>query len=233
MGSACLFFAARPKSAILGDRNHELISFYRALRRRPRDVWEVANAWSQDRDAYYDVRALRPSSLSAVDSAARFLYLNRFCFNGLYRTDRHGNFNVPFGTATGALPSLEKVRLCAYWLRKAQLMDGDFEETLDEARSADVVYLDPPYTRVPSHAYGVYGYGSFDSSDLDRMMAALERLDDRGVRFLFSYANVPAVIASSRKKWSIEAIEGRNQIAGNAAKRGVRGEVLITNFLDR
>jgi DNA adenine methylase len=228
-GSACLFFAARPSEAVIGDLNAELIATYRVLTAHPRLLSRALREWHTDTDTYYEVRALGPDDLAPVDRAARFIYLNRLCFNGLYRTNRAGQFNVPYGQRTGMLPSEAHLYRCSVALRSATLRCGDFAQTTEDVRAGDFVYLDPPYTRTPHNAYGVYGYGSFSEQDMRRMLETLCMIDDRGATFLFSYADIPSAIEGIPERWSVMRLTARGRIAANTRARTPRAEILITN----
>lgn len=228
-GSACLFLARRPEHAIIGDLNRDLIATYETLREHPRLVWRAATAWNSDAATYYRVRSLSPASMEPVERAARFIYLNRFCFNGVYRTNRRGQFNVPFGRDTGALPSEAHLYRCSVALRRAELRVGDFEVTTADAGSGDFVYLDPPYTQAPGHAYGLFGYDTFTASDSVRMIETLRRLDERGATFLFSYADVPEILEQLPSEWTVERVVGPSQVAAALDARRRRQEVLVSN----
>lgn len=228
-GSACLFFAARPGQAVLGDLNSELIEAYRIVRSHPRLVSRSVRGWDTDPEAYYDIRALRPEDMPEIDRAARFIFLNRLCFNGLYRTNRQGHFNVPYGVKTGAFPSEAHLYRCSVALRAAELRSGDFEETIADASTDDFVYLDPPYTKTPAAAYGVFGYGGFDARDLDRIAETLQRLDRRGARFLFSYALDPELIERFPPSWRVDRVSTHGQIAARSDFRSQRDEILVSN----
>lgn len=228
-GSACLFFAARPQRAVLGDLNGELIATYRVLARHPRRVARAMRAWTTDAESYYAVRALEQEDLEPVQRAARFIYLNRLCFNGVYRTNRQGRFNVPYGTQTGALPTERHLYRCAVALRDAELRDGDFEATTEDVSEGDFVYLDPPYTQNPKKAYGVYGYGSFDAQDLGRILEVLRRLDAARATFLFSYASVPGLVDEVPTSWGYQEVVVSGRVAARVGSRGARREILITN----
>jgi DNA adenine methylase len=130
-GSACLFFYLIPKKAILTDINFELISTYKEVRDDLPSVLESLSKLSVEEHEYYRIRALRPCDLSASQRAARFIYLNRCCFNGLFRTNSKGDFNVPYGAKkAGSFPADKSMRLCANLLNKAQLLSCDFESAL-------------------------------------------------------------------------------------------------------
>jgi DNA adenine methylase len=231
-GSACLFFALGPRPAVLGDLNQELIETYRCLREHPRLVSRAMHGWSTDVDTYYQVRSARQSELGSIERAARFLYLNRLCFNGVFRTNRHGQFNVPYGAKTGALPSEAHLYRCSFALRSADLRYGDFDATIADVSPGDFVYLDPPYTQGAKTSYGVYGYGSFNSSELDRALQALRRIDEAGASFLFSYANVDGLEAKLDDSWVITHLSVTGRVAANVGSRVPRQEVLVSNQTD-
>ena len=119
VGSARLFFALNPPRAILGDLNTELISAYLEIKYRLTDVAAGLSGLSPSKSKYYKLRQLDPANLSPAARAARFIYLNRFCFNGLYRTNLRGEFNVPYGAEkSGSLPSWELLTECSRRLKK-------------------------------------------------------------------------------------------------------------------
>ena len=227
-GSACLFFALNPCRAILSDFNAELMHAYRVLAKHPRVVTRIANGLPDDAADYYAIRALDPAKLSETDRAVRFLYLNRHCFNGVYRTDRSNRFNVPRGTRAGQpLTESEAVR-CALALRQSELVTGDFETTLARAGRDDFVYIDPPYTNSVRQTYGEYGYGAFANSDIERLLGRLHMLTDLGAKVLFSYA-VNEQIISALKGWDIVVIPVRRRIAGGS-RSSQSFEILASNF---
>lgn len=228
-GSACLFFALRPARALLSDFNSELMATYRTVRDHPRLVHREAAAWPTDAESYYRVRALADSDLPTVQRAARFVYLNRYCFNGVYRTNRANRFNVPFGNHGGSLPSEREFYRASVALRAAALADQDFAESLTQIRPRDLVYLDPPYSRSASDGFGVYGYGSFTGADLPRMLEVLELIEKRRAYFMFSYTPTSRVLDATAH-WHQATMRVRAQVGGSAASRSVRDELLVTNY---
>ena len=161
VGSACLFFALRPSSAILGDRNEHLINAYEILRQHPRLLARQIHALSQSSDEYYRVRAIPFGTLNDFDRAVHFIYLNRLCFNGVYRTNRKGEFNVPVGSNTGGIPSERHFYRCSLALRNAVLNAGDFESTCDLASKEilSILILHP----VPRHEQDMVSMGMIHS----------------------------------------------------------------------
>lgn len=145
-GSACLFFSLNPPRAILGDVNRELISTYLETKYRVAGVIKRLSNMRPNRRTYIRLRSFAPDDLGRAARAARFIYLNRYCFNGLYRTNQRGQFNVPYGgEKSGRLPSAEVLRQCSRRLKTARLIAGDFEQVLRLAVKGDFVYMDPPY----------------------------------------------------------------------------------------
>jgi DNA adenine methylase len=129
----------------LGDVNSELINAFRETRRHPDAIWRSLSRYNTGPDAYYRIRSLNPRSLSKVQRAARFIYLNRYCFNGIYRTNMQGVFNVPYGGGrTGPLPSLQLLRACSRAMASVSILQADFEVLLEQARIVTVYR--PPYT---------------------------------------------------------------------------------------
>lgn len=228
-GSACLFFALRPRLATLGDLNGELIRCYRVLRRCPEDVWATASQMPQTETFYYELRAVDPSALHEVNRAARFVYLNRFCFNGVFRTNRRGVFNVPRGTHTGRIPSLEDFVAAARVLRRTRMRIGDFTATLRDVDKDDFVYLDPPYVTRRARQYGQYGYESLGPDGLARLIAEVRRIDEVGAKYVLSFSD-SRVLKRNLPNASRRVIHVRRNVAGFADKRRIGREVVITNF---
>lgn len=227
-GSACLFFALRPDCAVLGDTNAELLQTYSILQKHPRLVAQAVHSWPNTETSYYSIRRQSPDDLNPIDRAARFIYLNRYCFNGVYRTNRRGEFNVPRGIRTGAVPSESAFYRCSIALRNARVRAVDFEDCLQDVRTGDFVYLDPPYTSVSRNRYGEYGYGCFGDCDIDRLVLCLRRIDGAGAMFLLSYANTCSV-AQRLSRWYQRIVRVRRHVAGFAGDRAEVSELLVSN----
>ena len=190
LGSAAAFFAVAPKRAVLADVNRELIDLYDAMRDWPDLLHErlVDHQSKHDKSHYYLTRAARPSD--KVDRAARMLYLNRTCFNGIWRVNRRGEFNVPIGTKTSVLFESESFSDIARSLKGVTLLVQDFEATIGLAGRGDVIYADPPYT-VAHNDNGFLKYNDeiFRWSDQIRLRDALNEAVVRGASVLVSNAN--------------------------------------------
>jgi DNA adenine methylase len=229
VGSAALFFALRPRKAFLSDFNPELINTYKTLSIDATSIWCRLSRMPSNRQFYYQLRAKNSDAMSDLDRAARFIYLNRYCFNGVYRTNRLGHFNVPRGVRTGAMPTLREMGIAGELLARANLHCADFEECLVEVRSGDFVYLDPPYTRAGGRYSGEYGYGAFTSTDLDRLYSSLRHIDRRGALFLFSYRYSSAV-KDACGSWKTHTVSVRRHVAGFHRCRKLVREVLVSNY---
>jgi DNA adenine methylase len=228
-GSACLFFHLGPNEAILGDLNPDLMSFYEHLAERPSSLIAALGRFAKDGEDYYDVRAKRgvPGSIAA---SARFLYLNRFSFNGVHRTDRHGRFNVPKGSHTGRLPSKTDILAASAAIASATRVSGDFEDTLSLASRGDFVYLDPPYARRKSLRPGEYGSRSLDGdTDLCRLACCLYDLNRRGVRYLVSYMRSRRAIQILPHTY-MRYMRVRRNVGGFSSTRRTSIEVLLANY---
>ena len=227
VGSGCVFAALAPKKAVIGDINDELMTAYATLRDFPREVINAITRFPKDTETYYSLRAQNPKSLNAVARAARFIYLNRFCFNGVYRTNRSGMFNVPRGTRTGEIPSPETFFHFSNLLRQTKLVSGDFQGLLAAGRDGDFVYIDPPYVEAGTRFRGEYGYGSFNSKDEDRLIATLLSAHGRGVSVILSYHDG---LAARLPGWRKSRQNVARSVGGFGRSRKLVSEVLYTNI---
>lgn len=225
-GSAALLFALQPKVATIGDLNAELIGTYRAVADDARSVHSVMSAWPLTPETYYAVRAITPATLNGSERAARFIYLNRRSFNGVYRTNQRGLFNVPVGARTGPLPDLAQLEAIAHVLQRCAMTVADFESSLADAESGAFVFLDPPYPTDRNH-YGEYGYSTESrAATLARVMSIVRDLDGRGVKFMLS---LPAAMATG-SPWNARLLTVHRKVGAATASRGADVECLLTNY---
>lgn len=229
-GSACYLFALRPTEAVLNDINDQLVESYKVLKRHPRLLARAVHSLPVTKREYYRQRSLDASRIDDFQRAVRFIYLNRNCFNGVYRTNRAGEFNVPRGNRTGSVPDESKFYRCSVALRDVELRSVDFEECLADATKGDFVYLDPPYSTTDRARYGEYGYASFQPIDVPRLADVLQQLDSAGVRFLLSYSG-GNTSKKAFKHWVCKTVKVRRHVAGFAGSRGNVHELLVSNFL--
>lgn len=235
VGAGAVLLALCPKKAVIGDLNRDLVAVYEAVRDSPDDLLDLLRAYQEcvDAQTYYVVRARdrEPGfrELPAVERAARLIYLNRTCYNGLYRVNSDGYCNMAYGSYD--LPNVadaETVRMMHEYLTSADvsIRAGDFEETLADAREGDAVYLDPPYDG------GFCGYTSkgFGRDDQRRLMETARRLSEEGVRVVISNADTPFVrelYSGFGRMWGITA---SRCIGPTAESRQRADELIICNW---
>ena len=231
-GSARLYFRLAPRDAVLGDINTGLIEVYEVVRDDPEQLWYVLDQWKSGPEEYYRLRQVDPDHLDPISRAARFIYLNRYCFNGLYRTNRRGYFNVPYGGhPSSRLPTLQELTAAGSLLTGATLVAGDFGEVLGMVNRGDFVYLDPPFSVRNRRVFRQYDPASFGHSDLSRMRDALKHIDDVGAIFLLSYADSEEGLDLA-SGYHHCVVSTQRHIAGFARHRRIANELLITNVED-
>ena len=230
-GSASLFFAVAPESALLSDSNCFLIRTYNAIKSNPAEVFARYHTLERTPQFYY---AMRKDAFKTTDDillAARFLYLNRNCFNGLFRTNKKGEFNVPF-SANRVPSSLDEKQFMASaeLIKRAEFISADFEEILiDHARTGDFFYIDPPYAVENVRIFTQYGPDNFGFNDLRRLGDALSKLDSAGIDFVVSYADC-AEARTVFSQWHIDVHSVTRHISGFAAHRKQAAELVVTNI---
>ncbi len=220
MGSGALFFSLQPDQAIISDINGELINLYEVIRDTP-EALEIKLAEYQRRhctDFYYEVRRTRPRT--ALNKAARTLYLNRTCWNGLYRVNLQGEFNVPKGTKDRVVLATDNFDHLAILLKKATIICQDFEQTIDSAKQGDFAFIDPPYTVAHNNnGFVKYNQNLFSWDDQIRLRDAVARAASRGVKVLVTNAAHKSVM-SLYKDFEQVIVDRAGVIAGDASMRG-------------
>lgn len=180
-------------------------------------------------DEYYRVRAIEPCGLSALDRAVRFIYLNRNCFNGIFRTNRDGMFNVPFATSrAGRFPDKAEFRAAADALKGAELIACDFGATMRHVGAGDFVYLDPPYATSSRRVFREYGKNPFSVEDVERLGRHLRWIRRKKAHFLLSYAQCAEVMEIA-KPYHVRRKYVRRQMAGDDEVRRRYCELLISS----
>ncbi len=228
LGSGAVFFHLRPRLAILSDINEELIEAYQAIK----DDW--IRVYSEMRkhhrnhskEYYYSLRSLKPRN--RYTRAARFIYLNRTCWNGLYRVNLRGEFNVPLGTKTSVLLNTDDFRSISERLLNTDLRVSDFESIIDEAGPQDFLFVDPPYT-VKHNLNGFIKYNEtiFSWDDQVRLRDALLRANRRGVKILATNANHKSVVSLFKGDFELMRAKRASVLAGDKKYRGSVSELLI------
>jgi len=227
LGSAAVFFHLSPEKAILSDLNQELINTYNALR----TDWQLVQRYltthhyKHCEEYYYQIRASKPTSLNG--KAARMIYLNRTCWNGLYRVNLKGKFNVPIGTKQNAILDTDNFERISKLLSKTKLIYCDFEKTINKAKKNDFVFVDPPYT-VKHNYNGFIKYNEtlFSWKDQERLKLAIDRAVQRGAKVLVLNAAHDS-IRELYAEYFQEELSRSNVLSGKAEFRGTYEELAI------
>lgn len=228
LGGAAVFFSLPEKPYIISDLNPELVNCYEAIKDDYREVEKYLRAHHKKHcdDYYYQVRSSRPRKKCI--RAARFLYLNRTCWNGLYRVNLQGKFNVPRGTKNKVILDTDNFQNISKRLNKGKILCQDFEETVSVALEGDFVFIDPPYT-VNHNLNGFLKYNEkiFSWADQERLREAIVSAVDRGVMITMTNADHPSIHKLYSGMGKIERVERSSVIAGSSSHRGATSEILM------
>lgn len=239
VGSGAVFFRIRrahgPRHVLLSDGNAELVNAWIAIRDRLGEVIRHLRRHrkSHCREHYYLVRAERPGSLAPAARAARLIYLNRTCYNGLYRVNRRGEFNVPIGRYVNP-PILdeENLRAVSALLAGVAIDNADFRDTPGRARQGDFIYFDPPYRPISATssftAYTDRSFGDVEQETLAQVCVELDRMD---CRFMLSNSDSPFIRGLYESRgFRVFRVEARRSINARADRRGPVDELVVVNY---
>ncbi|CDX27351.1 DNA adenine methylase Dam [Mesorhizobium sp. ORS 3324] len=232
LGSGAMFFALQPARAILSDLNADLIGCYRTMRDAPEAIaLRLADYQAlHNKEHYYRVRGAKPHD--PVERAVWFLYLNRTCWNGLYRVNRKNEFNVPIGTKSTVVLASDDFLATATALKPAEIAHCDFEETLDRASRDDFVFVDPPYT-VKHNLNGFLKYNDkiFSWADQVRLRDAVARAAKRGAKVLITNANHVSIRELYEGLGRREVVSRASILAASSVHRVPTEELVIRTWL--
>lgn len=231
VGSAATFFRLQPKRAVLTDSNAELINVYRCMRANPIRLYDILSQHAKNHSKvyYYDVRSSEPAS--NIDRAARLIYLNRTCWNALYRVNQKGKFNVPKGTKENVLLSTDNFEAVSVVLSGVDLRTCDFSQSIKDAVSGDLIFADPPYFSTSvSGTFVKYTNPTFTWADQERLARALVRAARRGAHFILTNVDVPELAALYSQYGHLIRVSRQSVISGKALGRGTTSELIWTSF---
>jgi DNA adenine methylase len=228
LGSGAVFFKLQPENAILCDKNESLIETYDAIKSN----WQKVESLLKDhhkkhsKEYYYSVRAKKLKS--AESRAAQFIYLNRTCWNGLYRVNLNGKFNVPIGTKTNAILETDNFEGIAKLLNNCKLISGDFELALNQSMDGDFVFVDPPYTVKHNHnGFIKYNEHIFSWEDQLRLRDAVKSAISRGAKVLVTNACHDSIREIYDGIGELIELSRSSVIAGKSEARGRYEEMVI------
>lgn len=239
-GGAALFFALASEQsrglrsfehAVLADRNEELVACYRAVRDEVSGVIDALDGLHHDKDLFYEVRAQSTEGMSDVARAARFIFLNRTCFNGLWRVNASGKFNVPFGKYKNPrILDRDGLHAASRALAGVELLSCDFTDVTSALGRGDFVYLDPPYVPLSRTAsFTAYAKDGFAEGDQERLARELHDMKSRRVKAMLSNADTP-VTRALYDGLACHTVRAPRSISCDAATRGDAGELVVTTW---
>lgn len=237
IGGGAVFFDLQPKNAVINDFNAELINVYKTIKENPEELISDLKIHKNESEYFYDLRALDREdnfeNLSNIKKASRVIYLNKTCYNGLYRVNNSGEFNSPFGRYKNPnIVNETTIRAVSKYLNtnKITILNGDFEDALKEIKKGSFVYFDPPYHPVSeSSNFTGYVQGGFDIYEQVRLRDLCNKLNEIGINFLLSNS-ATQFIEDLYKDYKISYVKANRSINSNAKKRGEIDEVLIRNY---
>ncbi|EKD92828.1 MAG: hypothetical protein ACD_28C00322G0002 [uncultured bacterium] len=234
VGGGAVFFDLLPETAYLSDLNNELVVTYNVIKNDVENLIKSLKKHKLDKEYFLKIRAQNPEKLSDLNTASRFIYLNRTCFNGMYRVNSKGGFNVPFGKYTNPLICDENnLRKASKALKNVEIKKQDYKEVLKKAKKGDFVYFDPPYYPVSKTAsFTSYTSESFLDKEQIELRDTFVELHKRGCFVMLSNSDTPFInkIYSELKGLRITKVQAGRAINSDASKRGKITEVLVTNY---
>jgi DNA adenine methylase len=229
IGGASILLALRPGRAVIGDLNDWLLDTYGALRDDHARVARQLDALANTKEEYERIRGIAPGSLDRFQRAAHLIYLNKTCFRGLFRVNRQGWFNVPYGAYDRRYYDPDNLGAVATCIRDVEIRYGDFAPNLADATPDDFVYMDPPYYKQGGYSdFDRYTRWKFREHDHIRLAATCRELDARGVRWAVSNSDTP-LVRSLFEGYTLHSIASRREINLNSRDRDIR-ELFITNY---
>ncbi|MDH7577858.1 MAG: DNA adenine methylase [Bacillota bacterium] len=231
VGGGAVFFHLLPERAVLIDNNPELINFYLVVRESLDELLISLHKHKNEAGYYYQIRALDPEKLDPVSRASRFLFLNKTGYNGLWRVNRQGRHNVPFGRYKNPrIADVENLRRVSDALKRAQILLNDFSVVLNYAESGDFIYFDPPYYPLSETAnFTDYTADSFGREDQERLAETFQELDKRGCLVMLSNSDT-SFIRELYSGYHLTVVSAKRAINCRADRRGPIGELVIRNY---
>lgn len=230
LGGASLFLSIESSNSFyLSDINTELINTYKNLRDYPEDIISELGTFRNTEKFYYKIRALKTND--PIIAAAKFIYLNQISFNGIYRVNLRGEYNVPYGFRTKDFFQPQVLRQVSQRLKSCNLFDCDFSETQININPGDLIYLDPPYTVSHSNnGFIKYNQKLFSLKDQVRLSEFIDIIKQKGAYYILSNAYHANIIEIFNKGDVVLQLERASIIGGKKAKRGKVSELLFTNI---
>lgn len=234
VGGGAVFFDLQPKNATISDLNAELITTYKVIRDDVESLIKSLLKHVYDKDYFLKIRAMNPAEMSELDIASRFIYLNRTCFNGMYRVNSKGQFNVPFGRYKNpAICDEDNLRAVSRALMDVEILNVDYKSAVGGAKTGDFVYFDPPYYPISStSSFMSYTKEGFAEKEQIELRDTFAELSNRGCYVMLSNSDAAFIrnIYGELKNVTITTVSAGRAINSKATARGKITELVITNY---
>lgn len=231
LGSGSVFFHMQPHNGLLGDLNKELVNTYNVIKDKPEQVLIYLQEHDKhhSKEYYYNIRNKRYRSL--VKKAAQFIYLNRTCFNGVYRVNKKGEFNVPFGSKINVLRETDDFNKVSELLTNVNIEVNDFQSLIDQANNNDFIFADPPYT-VTHNNNGFIHYNEklFHWDDQVRLAESLIAAKDRGAKILSTNAYHQDILKLYENDFNLIKVSRFSGVSGKTKHRNTYDELVIKSY---
>ena len=235
-GGAVAFYLLKThpeiKKIFLSDINEELIITYQIIKNNLEELIKLLKEYKKkhNKEFYYEIRSQDAKTLSKVKIATRFIYLNKTCFNGLYRVNSKGGFNVPMGSYKNPLICPESdLREISKFLQKDDMKVKEFYEAVKEAKEGDFIYFDPPYYPLKRESFTTYTKDNFLEKEQEHLAKVFKELDKKGCKVMLSNSDTD-FIKNLYKEYNINFVKATRMINCDATKRGKISEIVVTNY---
>ncbi len=238
LGGGAVLFHVQPKKAVVNDLNEDLVNVYQAIKDDVEGLIDDLRLHRNEREYYYKIRAVDRNKkafgeLTDLQKASRIIYLNKTCYNGLFRVNSQGEFNSPFGKYKNPnIVNEGTLRAVSKYLNAAEitLRNQDFADAIKGAKKGSFVYFDPPYDPISSSAnFTGYNRGGFGRDEQTRLKVLCDGLNKKGIHFLLSNSATDFIL-DLYKDYTIEFVRAKRAINSKGDKRGEVNEVLVTNY---
>ena len=239
VGAGAVLFELQPQKAVINDSNLELMNCYQVIKDNLDDLLTALQKHKNDEDYYYEIRELDRKvkeyhKLSPVEKASRIIFLNKTCYNGLFRVNSQGQFNVPFGRYKNPnIINKSVLKAVHRYLNKndVKILNADFETAVQDTKKGDFVYFDPPYDPVSDTAsFTGYDINGFDRNEQKRLKKVYDRLTEKGVKCLLSNSATEFILDLYSNYNPILIVSASRNINSVAKQRGKVSEVLVKNW---
>lgn len=238
IGGGAVLFHVQPKNAVINDSNEELVNLYNIIKESPEELIDDLKKHKNEEKYFYELRGIdrekeKYLKLSNIQRASRIIFLNKTCYNGLFRVNSSGEFNSPFGRYKN--PNIVNdvtIKAVGNYLKNSdiQILNTDYEKSLSKIRKGAFVYFDPPYDPISdSSSFTGYTKNGFDRAQQERLKKVCDKLNDKGIKFLLSNSSTE-FIRNLYKDYSIFFIKAKRAINSKGNGRGETTEVFVKNY---